>query len=107
MNSVLKTMKSLNLLEESKVRWKSRLTLHLYLTSFQARHYHTEFLISQSLGTVGCVKDIYGFFSFDIHFLSTSLLLSNVMLQNFVKLDLVSWCWVTQRYTYLLPIYAL
>lgn len=40
-------------------------------------------------------------------FLYTSLLLSNVMLQNFVKFNLVSWCWVTQRYTYLLTIYAL
>lgn len=108
MNSVLKTMKSLNLLEESKVRWKSSLTLHLYLTSIQARHYHTEFFTSQSQGTVGCVKDKYGFFFLLISiFWYTSLLLSNVMLQNFVKFNFVPWLWVTQRYRYLLPIYAL
>lgn len=61
MISVLKIMKSLNLLEKSKVRWKSSLTVHLSLTSIQARDCSTEFFISQALDTVGCVKDKYGF----------------------------------------------
>lgn len=82
-------------------------------TSSLSHFYSSEALphrifFSQSLGTVGCVKDKYGFFfPLDIHFLYTSLLLRNVMLQNFVGFNLVSWLWVTQRYTYLLPLYPL
>lgn len=86
MNSVLRTMKSLNLLEESKVRWKSSLTLHLYLASIQARHYHTEFFISQSLCTVGCVKDKYGFFFFRYPFFVYFMALKQCHATEFCKI---------------------